>query len=148
MFIIYDEANAVDEALIAGMLETLCKRVFPVDSDPVFSVHFITDQEIRDLNRTYRDIDEPTDILTFCAEGDDFIELPDEEEDLGDIFISLESMRRNAEAFAVSVEEELRRLLVHGLLHLRGEDHATNDFGKEPMLIEQESILRELGWKA
>ena len=72
--------------------------------------------------------------------------IPDEEE-MGDIFISLDTMRRNALEFGVKEEEELSRLLLHGLLHLRGLDHKTNDFDKEEMLKEQESVLAKLSLK-
>lgn len=110
-----------------------------------FSVTFVSDDEIQSLNREYRNIDSPTDILTFrLADGDDDFPAFDEEEneELGDIFISLESCRRNAEEFSVEWQDELRRLLLHGLMHLRGWDHKTNDFSSEPMLIEQEKILK------
>ena len=111
-----------------------------------FSVTFVSDEEIRNLNREYRNIDSPTDILTFrLADGEDDFPSPEgEDEEMGDIFISLESMRRNAREFGVEENDELRRLLLHGLMHLRGWDHRTNDFNSEPMLIEQERILKEI----
>ncbi len=111
-----------------------------------FSVTFVTDNEIRALNKKYRDIDAPTDILSFrLADGEDFFPSPDEE--LGDIFISIDSMKRNADELGVDYNEELERLLLHGVLHLRGMDHKTNDFSTEPMLIEQERILGEMNGK-
>ena len=67
---------------------------------------------------------------------------------MGDIFISLDTMRRNAEEFGVGEEEELSRLLLHGILHLRGLDHKTNDFEKEEMLKEQEEVLTKLSLKS
>ena len=110
-----------------------------------FSLSYITDEEIQSLNREYRDIDSPTDILTFAlTDGEQFPVMDEEDEEMGDIFISIDSMERNAKEFNVTPEEELKRLLLHGLLHLRGLDHKTNDFSTEPMLIEQERILREL----
>ena len=112
-----------------------------------FSVTFVSDDEIHSLNKEYRDIDSPTDILTFrLADGDDDFPVFGEEEnmELGDIFISLDSCKRNAEEFGVDWKDELRRLLLHGLMHLRGWDHKTNDFSTEPMLIEQEKILKEV----
>ena len=111
-----------------------------------FSVTFISDEEMRSLNREYRNIDSATDILTFrLADGDDDFPCSTEDDEMGDIFISLESMRRNASEFGVDETDELRRLLLHGLMHLRGWDHETNDFTAEPMLIEQERILSVLG---
>ena len=69
-------------------------------------------------------------------------------EEMGDIFISLDTMRRNAEEFGVREEDELSRLLLHGILHLRGLDHKTNDFEKEEMLKEQEDVLAKLSLKS
>ncbi len=112
-----------------------------------FSVTFVSDEEIQALNREYRNIDSATDILTFrLADGDDDFPIFDEEEntELGDIFISLDSCKRNAEEFGVDWKDELRRLLLHGLMHLLGWDHSTNDFSTEPMLIEQEKILSQI----
>lgn len=120
--------------------ESLDSFLSYLDEKRDFSVTFVTDEEIQELNREYRDIDSPTDILTFrLSDGDD--DFPQYDDELGDIFISLESMKRNAESFGVENSDELRRLLLHGILHLRGMDHATNDFTFEPMLIEQERIL-------
>ena len=121
-----------------------------------FSVTFVTDEEIQNLNREYREIDAPTDILTFRLDDapsfpisfdDQELEMPEEEE-MGDIFISLDTMRRNAMEFGVKEEEELNRLLLHGLLHLRGLDHKTNDFATEEMLKEQEEVLTKLSLKS
>ena len=110
-----------------------------------FSLNFIDDDEIKDLNSKYRNIDSPTDILTFRLDDDDlFPQLEEEEKELGDIFISIDSMKRNATEFGATENDELRRLLLHGILHLRGLDHKTNDFNTEPMLIEQERILKEI----
>lgn len=156
MYYIEPEENSpVDNMLVSV---TLDKYLDYYKEYRDFSVHFIDDEEIRDLNNEYRGMDNPTDILTFRNDdGDDFpivFDTDDEEfaglgeaesEEMGDIFISLESMRRNANEFGVPEEEELKRLLLHGLLHLRGLDHHTNDFATEPMLIEQESVLKKLG---
>jgi probable rRNA maturation factor len=62
----------------------------------------------------------------------------------GDIVISLDALRENAGFFKVSEDEELRRLIIHGILHLAGNDHASNDPG-EPMLVKQENILETIG---
>ena len=65
-----------------------------------------------------------------------------EEEEMGDIFISMDSMRRNAKEFGVDEEEELSRLLLHGVLHLRGMDHETNDFSTEPKQSEKGMYIK------
>ena len=142
----YIEGEGIDEKSIESAVSQILSYL---DADGDFSIHFVTDDGIRALNREYRDKDEATDILTFAlSDGEAFPEIEGEEKELGDIFISLESMRRNAASFSVSEEEELRRLLVHGILHLLGYDHATNDFASEPMLIKQEKMMDDLGFRS
>jgi len=112
------------------------------------SVLLCGDGTIRDLNKTYRGKDEATDVLSFASGTDPFPEAKSRSRRRlpGDIVISLETMRENARRFKVDEDEELRRLLVHGILHLDGMDHATND-GAEPMLQFQEQILAKLSKK-
>ena len=144
MHYIEDEGGAIDAARVESWLGRILSYL---GEDGDFSLHFVTDGEIQALNRDYRGKDEPTDILTFAInDGEAFPQAEGEEKELGDVFISIDSMERNADALSVPRQEELRRLLVHGILHLRGMDHATNDFASEPMLIEQERIMKELGF--
>ncbi len=107
------------------------------------SIHFCDNNTIKELNHQYRGKDEATDVLSFEAgetyqsdEGEDRI-LP------GDIIISLDTLKENAEYFNVPIDEELKRLIIHGILHLDGLDHATNE-KEEPMLEIQETLLAEL----
>jgi probable rRNA maturation factor len=96
---------------------------------------------IRGLNSQYRGIDEPTDVLSFEL-GE---ETPDGEKRWlpGDIVISLDALEENARYFKVSPDEELRRLLIHGILHLDGMDHEDNN-PDNPMLKKQEALLARL----
>jgi probable rRNA maturation factor len=106
------------------------------------SVLLCDGKTIEELNTRYRGIREPTDVLSFAlgetlnAGGEDRF-LP------GDIVISLSELYKNAAYFNVSEDEELRRLVVHGILHLDGMDHSGNS-PEEPMLRLQETILSEL----
>lgn len=104
------------------------------------SVVLCKDETIKELNRTWRNKDEATDVLSFES-GEEF---EDPEEGLrilpGDVVVSLDSLKKNAEYFKVPIDEELRRLLVHGILHLNGLDHASNE-ANEPMLLRQEALL-------
>ena len=115
---------------IKSVLKTLDLRNWEV------SVLFCDNAYIKSLNAQYRNKDEPTDILSFPlgerSPGGRFL--------AGDIVISLDALEENTRFFKVSENEELRRLLVHGILHLSGHDHATNK-AKEPMLQLQEKIL-------
>lgn len=110
------------------------------------SIMFCNDEFIQQLNNEYRHIDSPTDILSF-ENGDEYT---DEEgknwKCVGDMIISLETLPKNASYFSVSENEELKRLLIHGTLHLNGMDHgdAHVEKGVEPadeMLKLQEKVL-------
>ena len=103
------------------------------------SVLLCNNRYIKTLNAEYRKKDEATDILSFPL-GE---KGPDGRYLAGDLVISLDALEENACFFKVSQDEELRRLLVHGILHLSGHDHATNGAG-ESMLKKQEEILAQL----
>lgn len=108
------------------------------------SILVCDDAFIRGLNRQYRDKDEPTDVLSF-SQGDSYKDPDGVERFLaGDIVISVDGLARNAAEFGVDADEELRRLIAHGILHLAGMDHEDNDPSR-PMLLLQEEILRDLG---
>ena len=112
------------------------------------SVLFCNDEYIKELNSSYRNIDAPTDVLSF---GNDE-EYEDEEgkwKCVGDIAISLDTLPVNAEYFNEDTNAELKRLLVHGLLHLNGMDHGEEHIEKGlapvcEMLVLQENILEKL----
>jgi len=104
------------------------------------SILFCNDVFIADLNKKYREIDGPTDVLSF-EQGDEYID----DNDItwfnaGDIVISIDSLVKNSAQFGVSLNNELKRLLVHGVLHLDGMDHENNDADQE-MLEFQEHLL-------
>jgi probable rRNA maturation factor len=90
------------------------------------SILFIGDQRIRDLNNQFRDIDRPTDVLSFpqilAGELETSGALI-----LGDVVISLETAQYQSEEHGLSFEEELTLLLIHGILHLLGYDHEISD---------------------
>ena len=113
-----------------------------------FSVSFIDEDHMHDMNKEFRNIDDSTDILSFAAEDEEdgftFISAGRRKRVLGDILICPQVLSRNAASFGVTENEELRRLLIHGVLHLSGDNHNTND-PSEPMLIRQEAVLKKLG---
>jgi probable rRNA maturation factor len=99
---------------------------------------------IRQLNSDYRGIDDATDVLSFLPDNS----APDRTDPettvyAGDIVISPEVVEAQSREFNTPYEEELRRVITHGLLHLYGYVHSTNDFSSEPMLILQEKIVKE-----
>ncbi|MBR6079363.1 MAG: rRNA maturation RNase YbeY [Treponema sp.] len=112
------------------------------------SVLFCGDSFIQNLNREYRNIDAPTDVLSFEDGGSYIDDVGKSWLCVGDIAISLETLPKNCEYFGVSQNEELKRLLVHGLLHLHGMDHGDEHVEKdrEPeceMLRLQKDIMKK-----
>ena len=109
------------------------------------SVAFCDDNHIHELNRDFRQVDRPTDVLSFALnEGDepDIVDGPAEEL-LGDIIISVDTLVRQAEEYGHSVERELAYLTVHGFMHLMGYDHQT-EADKLEMRQEEEAVLGAL----
>ncbi|QQE77333.1 rRNA maturation RNase YbeY [Alicyclobacillus sp. SO9] len=109
------------------------------------SVSLVSDEEIHTLNRDYRDVNRPTDVLSFSMlEGNDVdVGIPAAQM-LGDIVISWPAALRQAEEYGHSVKRELAFLLVHGFLHLVGYDHQTVEDETEMFAI-QEQVLTDLG---
>ncbi|MCE5198025.1 rRNA maturation RNase YbeY [bacterium] len=106
------------------------------------SILLTDDKQIAELNKQYRGIEDPTDVLSFSLiEGDD--EFPPDEEGglLGDVVISIETAQKQAEAQGHDLDHEIDVLLVHGLLHLLGYDHAEPEDEKE-MFGRQAEILK------
>lgn len=100
------------------------------------------DQQIAELNRRYRSIDGPTDVLSFSlVEGEEFID-PSSIKALGDIVISIDYAERQAAEQGHSLEYELDVLLAHGLLHLLGYNHMEADEA-EIMFARQAEIIGE-----
>lgn len=104
------------------------------------AVRFVSDREIRRLNRTYRHHDQPTDVLSFpggaqpggaqpveAASTPAPLPAPAQLSHLGDVAVSVPTARRQAVELGHSVEKELRTLLLHGILHCLGYDHETDD---------------------
>ncbi len=101
-----------------------------------FSVAFISDVRMKQLNQMFRNIDSTTDVLSFPYEADSFD--PDQD-NLGDIVISAEQAKKQAVDNGLSFEGEVKQLILHGLLHLCGLDHE-NDNGE---MNARELIVRD-----
>lgn len=82
------------------------------------TIAFVSDKNIRKLNQQFRNVDRPTDVLSFPA---------GEESNLGDIAISVETAAAQAKENGLTFEDEIAQLILHGLLHLSGYDHETDD---------------------
>ncbi len=110
-----------------------------------FSITLCDNKYIHEINREYRKKDKPTDVITFVMSDEPFPIESGEDElfSAGDIIISLETVKENSNFFKVEYEEELKRVLIHGILHLKGLDHETNE-SHEEMLVLQEKIVLSL----
>ena len=112
------------------------------------SLLFCDDSFMQELNRQYRGKDEPTDVLSFAAFADNEekgFSSPSDYATItaGDVVVSLDTLKRHAQEFSVSENEELKRLLIHGILHLTGMDHASNS-PEEEMLRTQEELMKQM----
>jgi probable rRNA maturation factor len=88
------------------------------NSGSAATIAFVSDKNIRKLNQQFRRIDKATDVLSFPA---------DEPNNLGDVAVSVETAARQAKASGLSFDDEIAQLILHGLLHLSGYDHETDD---------------------
>ncbi len=152
------ELDPTGAAEIRGLLSAACRRALECEgwSDAEVSIVLTTDEEIRELNRTYRGIDSPTDVLSFPllepdAAGEPIdpergahgAPAPGEPVALGDIVISLPRAVAQAEEYGHGLRRELAFLTVHGTLHLLGYDHVTPEMEKA-MRAREEEVLASL----
>lgn len=111
-----------------------------VDSS-IFSIVFIDDEKMHELNKTYRGIDRTTDVLSFAFEDNN--KLCYNIRQLGEIFVSIPRMQEQAKEYGHSEVRELSFLVVHGLLHLLGYDHTKGEKEEKEMFSKQELVLDE-----
>lgn len=149
--------NRQDKVTIEPEMEAIVERVVQktleeeVEGDYEVSISFVDNDEIRQLNKQYRDKDSATDVLSFpLMEFEETEEDYEDEENfvqedrlLGDIVISLEKAKEQAQEYGHSFERELAFLATHGVLHLLGMDHEDEDEEKE-MIMKQNRILELL----
>ena len=112
----------------------------------IFSIIFVSEEDIQTINKTYRQIDKVTDVISFAFEDnkDDFML---ENRVLGDIYICIPRMISQAKEYGHSETRELSFLVVHGLLHLLGYDHMNKEdeekmFGLQKEILDEEGITR------
>ncbi|MEK6775534.1 MAG: rRNA maturation RNase YbeY [bacterium] len=119
------------------------KKVFESENkDGEISVVFIDDDGILKLNREYRCINRPTDVLSFALNQGD---LPDPQPGMwGDIVISVETAARQAVEAGDSFENEITRLLIHGALHLLGYDHEISMKEAARMRVKERKIISSM----
>lgn len=120
-----------------------CRILDAVDqADAELSVVLTDDTEIHGLNKTWRDKDRPTDVLSFPQTDEPF---PGAPVTLGDVVISMDTAHQQSLEMKHSLEDEVTRLMVHGVLHLLGHDHEDGGPQAERMKREEMRVLTALG---
>ncbi|MCL1880098.1 MAG: rRNA maturation RNase YbeY [Actinomycetia bacterium] len=151
MNVAFDMTYAPSGIPLTGLLddlEGLALYVLTAENAPEtgeLSVSFVDTQKMRELNRQYRNVDRPTNVLSFAID-------PDMEEGqdlllLGDVIIAPQVAEAAAQEYQCSLQEELQLLLVHGILHILGYDHI-DDSEAEVMEAHEDELLcawRKLG---
>jgi probable rRNA maturation factor len=126
---------SLDVAILKEFAEHLVRENDNEEGN-TFSVALVSDRRMKQLNQIFRDKDATTDVLSFPRDPDSFD--PDQE-NLGDIVISVEQAQRQAHENGLALENELQQLILHGYLHLCGMDHE-NDTGE---MNDRELRMRE-----
>lgn len=142
-----NDENLVSESELKEISEllTLAYDHLEEEGDAEVSVSLVTNEEIQNLNRDYRNKDSVTDVISFALEEDDMnIIHEDAPRTLGDIVISTDRAKEQAEDYGHSYRRELLFLSLHGFLHLLGYDHMESD-DEVKMNGKQEEILNAYG---
>lgn len=139
-----------DREKLSGLLEQGIEKAIHLSGgseEAEVSLTLVDDARIHELNRDYRGVDRPTDVLSFALqeETEDEPDILDYEDDLlGDIIISVERARAQATEYGHAFERELVYLAVHGTLHLLGYDHMEEE-DKSQMRQQEEAVMSQLG---
>ena len=149
--IIYKDVEKVEtwEEIVKKVFNTCFEEEGLQDSKLYITVTFTNPENIQSINKEYRDIDKPTDVLSFPMFQKEELDKKIEEKDfqyqdiLGDIVISIPKVEEQAKEYGHSFERELSYMLVHGFYHLMGYDHIEEEDKKE-MRTKEEKILKTL----
>lgn len=139
------EEEIKDLEILKPLLEYARKVENLEDTELEFSVIIVDNKRIHEINKEYRGIDRPTDVISFALEDNEEIEF-DHYRILGDIYISIDKVREQAKEYGHSEKRELAFLTVHGFLHLLGYDHMKPE-DEKVMFAKQEEILDGFGIK-
>lgn len=132
------------------LIRRCCQAVLTTEGfskDTEVSVSFVSNKEIRNLNKIYRNKDSVTDVLSFPLTSDGKCDTNPETGFvlLGDVVISLETAFKQANIYGHSLEREVGFLTVHSMLHLLGYDHETSALDERIMREKEEAVLEKLG---
>ncbi|MBR4454799.1 MAG: rRNA maturation RNase YbeY [Solobacterium sp.] len=145
---VYNRTNQDPEAITARFrtIAARTEQILKLPENHTISVTFVRSRAIHQINRDYRGIDRPTDVISFAA-GDERSGFESEEEllDLGDLFINIDYARRQANEYGHSYEREMCFLFTHGLLHCLGYDHMNPEEEKEMFALQDEILDPVIG---
>ena len=147
-FILENETNEEISQEQIDELNRVCCEIMKNEEcnfDAEISFTFTDNEGIREINRQYRNIDKPTDVLSFpMLEFSEEFETEDGMVLLGDIVISIERAKEQAGEFGHSLRRELAFLTAHSMLHLLGYDHVDDPVGEKEMIERQNKALNTL----
>jgi probable rRNA maturation factor len=124
----------LNTAPFSKYIKKLSKEVDTFDG--LLNVVFVNDKYMRAINKAYRGKDEPTDVLSFSYGTEDLI---------GEVYISVETAKRQAKEHKHRLVDELIRLIVHGILHIHGFDHEEEADYKKMLAVEKEVLGKVVG---
>ena len=136
-----------DVSVYASLFQKIAKsaeKILELPEDYELSVTFVRSQTIHKINRDYRNVDRPTDVISFAIRDDEDDFISEEEKDLGDIFININYCKKQAKEYGHSFERECNYLVIHSVLHLLGYDHMVEE-DKVKMREREEELLNKLG---
>jgi probable rRNA maturation factor len=130
-----------DLSLVQNCVAVVFDETLSINRDKEVCFLFTSDDEIRILNRTYRAVDKPTNVLSFPVSSEEI-----EDGILGSVALAFETIQKEALEQKKSLEDHLQHLIVHGVLHLLGHDHV-DDSEADQMEALEVKILQKLGIK-
>lgn len=138
-----DEEESLDRGYEQDYL-LIMKRALDLtnrDEACICSVIWVTPEKIHEINREYRQIDRPTDVISFALQdGVDQFLVPEQAQELGDIFINIQAIEEQAKEYGHTIRRESCFLFCHGLLHLLGYDHLTKEEEQEMFALQDEVL--------
>ncbi|MGF1651196.1 MAG: rRNA maturation RNase YbeY [Hyphomicrobiaceae bacterium] len=140
----WSRAKPGDLGLVARAIVSEIRSVPGLDFAGVATIVYADDETIRRLNRAHRDIDKPTNVLSYPASGHTMLDQREEPAALGDVVLALETIEAEALELGISAGDHTIHLIVHGILHLLGYDHEQEDEA-DVMEARERAILAMLG---
>ena len=142
-----EDFNEDYEEVYLKIIREACKEL-DIQDDLELSVIFLDDKRIHEINREYRQIDRSTDVISFALEDSEQYYIEGMPREIGDIFISIDHAKMQAEEYGHSFYREMCFLFTHGLLHLLGFVHMNEEdekvmFGRQKTILDALNITRE-----